>query len=72
MGLVRNIGFDRFPEQGKYKGRTVRVCFEYDLSRTVDGVVIRDDAEFPGRTIIQLDDGRVVLASECQFQLLDD
>ena len=64
------VGFDRFPEQGPFKGREVRVCFDFDPSRTVEGTVIRCDAEAPGRMIIQLDDGRVVMSTECQYQLL--
>jgi hypothetical protein len=31
------------------------------------GTIVRDDNEPPWRTIIRLDDGRVVLASECQY-----
>lgn len=72
MGAVGTIGFDRFPKQGRYKGCRVRVCFNYDSSHTVDGTVIRDDAEEPGRMIIQLDDGRVVLSTECMYQPLSD
>jgi hypothetical protein len=29
------------------------------------GTIIRDDMEEPFRTIISLDDGRVILATEC-------
>lgn len=70
MGKVAAIGFDRFPNQGEYKGRRVRVCFNYDSSREIMGTVIRDDAEEPGRLIIQLDDGRVVLSTECMYSPL--
>lgn len=64
------IDFDSFPQQGAYKGTRVRVCFHYDASRTIEGTVLRDDTEEPGRMIIQLDDGRVVLSTECQWQPL--
>lgn len=67
---VATIGFDRFPKQGAFKGRRVRVCFNYDASREVMGTVIRDDEEEPGRLIIQLDDGRVVLSTECMYSPL--
>lgn len=67
MGVVASIGFDRFPQQGMFKGKTVRVCFNFDSTRFVEGVVLRDDTEEPGRMIIQLDDGRVVLSTECQY-----
>lgn len=67
MGVEDSIGFDRFPRQGDRKGRVVRVCFDYDTSQTIEGTVIRDDAEEPGRMIIMLDDGRVVMSTECQY-----
>lgn len=70
MGVVATIGFDRFPKQGIYKARRVRVCFNYDASREIMGTVIRDDAEEPGCMIIQLDDGRAVLATECMYSPL--
>ena len=70
MGQVATIGFNRFPKQGSYKGRRARVCFDYDPSREVMGTIIRDDEEEPGQLIIQLDDGRVVLASECMYSPL--
>lgn len=68
MGVVQGISFDSFPRQGSYLGRRVRVCFNYDTGRTIGGVCIRDDAEAPGLTILRLDDGRVVLSTECQYQ----
>lgn len=67
-----DVGFDTFPVQGSFKGRRVRVCFNYDSSRTIEGTVVREDIEEPGRMIIQLDDGRVVLSTECMYQLLPD
>lgn len=69
MGIVKGIGYDEWPKQGANLGREVRVCFRYDASRTLRGTVIRDDIEEPFRTIIRLDDGRVLLASECQFSI---
>lgn len=68
MGVVQGISFDSFPRHGGYLGRRVRVCFHYDTRRTIGGVCIRDDAEAPGLTIFRLDNGRVVLATECQYQ----
>ncbi len=49
-------------------GQKVRVCFNYDTTATFIGLVVRDDAEAPGKMIIKLDDGRHVLSSECQYQ----
>lgn len=68
MGVVSNIKHDKFPEQGNYLGRKVKVCFHYDTNNTIPGVIVRDDKEEPHRTIIKLDDGRHVLAIECQYQ----
>ena len=67
MGAVGNITMRGFPRQGSYLGKRVRVCFHYDTADWTSGTVVRDDAEEPGRTIIRLDDGRYVLATECQY-----
>jgi hypothetical protein len=68
MGVHANITADKFPKQGSYVGRRVKVCFNYDASRRFPGVCIRDDIEEPFLTIFSLDDGRAVLATECQYQ----
>ncbi len=70
MGVVAPVGADRFPRQGML-GERVEVCFDYDPSRRIGGEVIRDDVDEPYRTIIRLDDGRVVLATECQYRFVD-
>lgn len=69
MGVDKSISFDSFPRQGEHLGKRVEVCFDYDLSRTIGGVVVRDDVGEPGRTIIKLDDGRYVLSIECQYSI---
>lgn len=66
MGVVANVGYERMPKQGPWLGKRTRVCFHYDTSRTVMGTIVRNDSEAPWVTIISLDDGRVVLATECQ------
>lgn len=70
MGVHQNIGYDKFPKQGGWLGRRVNVCFNYDTSKSIFGTIVRDDREEPGQTIIKLDDGRYVEASECQYQVL--
>lgn len=69
MGCVKSIGFDKFPEQGAWVGKRVKVCFHYDTQNAIGGEIVRDDVEFPAVTIIRLDDGRYVLATECQYSL---
>lgn len=66
MGIVTNIKHDSFPQQGRILRKRVLVAFHHDTDRVVQGVCVRDDAGEPGKTIIQLDDGRHVLATECQ------
>lgn len=72
MGCVNNISHDRFPRQGYWLGKTVRVVFHYDTSVSIMGKVIREDIEEPGKMIIQLENGWVVLSTECQFQLIPE
>lgn len=67
MGYCNTISFERFPKQSKDVGKRVKVCYHYDTSKWHNGIIVRDDREEPGRTIIQLDNGRFVLATECQY-----
>lgn len=69
MGIISTISYDRFPSQGKHLNRRVDVCFDYNSSKTVGGTIIRQDQEFPGLTLIRLDDGRVVRDVECQYSI---
>ncbi len=72
MGVSQHVGFDRFPEQGSHLGKRVEVCFDYDTSRSIGGRCIRDDMGGDHRTVFLLDDGRVVLATECQYSVCPD
>ncbi len=71
MGTHPKIARSLFPEQGKHLGKRVNVCFHYDARvdprGTLEGTIVRDDKEDPWRTIIRLDDGRHILATECQY-----
>lgn len=67
MGAVANITATKFPKQGTFLGKRVRVCFHYDTSSEVMGTVDRDDAEAPWVMVIRLDTGRVVLSTECMY-----
>lgn len=68
MGTCANIGTTDFPKQGDHIGRRVSVCFHFNTAALIGGIVVRDDIEEPFRTIIRLDDGRHVLATECQYR----
>ena len=70
MGCVANITAEKFPKQGCQLGQRVLVCFHYDTTNHVGGEVVRDDMEQPFLTVIRLDDGRHVLATECQYQTI--
>lgn len=65
MGIEVNVGFNKFPKQGLWLGKRTKVCFHYNVDEIIMGTVVRDDNEEPFVTIISLDDGRVVLATEC-------
>ena len=67
MGVQKNVGYSMFPKQSDWLDKRVEVCFRYDARETIWGTIVRDDREEPGRTIIRLDDGRYVLATECQY-----
>lgn len=63
MGMHHNIDHEKFPKQSEGLGRKVEVCFNYDTSK-----MIGDDYEEPFHMIIKLDDGRYILATECQYR----
>ena len=69
MGNVVTITATRFPTQGPRLGQRVHVCFHYDTSVRIGGLCVRDDYEAPWQSIFQLDDGRYVLGTECQYAL---
>jgi hypothetical protein len=65
MGRSVYIDYDRFPKQSEFCGKRVQVVFHYGQKR-IEGEMIRDDIEGDMVGIIRLDDGRVVLTTECQ------
>lgn len=70
MGVSQFVNHDKYPEQGSHLNKRVRVCFNYEEKPNFDGTVIRDDKTEPWRLIILLDNGRVILSTECQYILL--
>lgn len=67
MGAHKNITSNTFPKQGALLHQRLTCYFHWDTTKPVTGTVVRDDAEEPSRTIIHLDDGRFILATECQY-----
>lgn len=70
MGQHPNIDYNKFPVQGKYLGKRVKVSFNYS-QKVERGTIIRDDIDNPFLTLIQLDNGGVVSSKECQYTPLD-
>jgi hypothetical protein len=69
MGCVDHITAEKYPRQGALpECARSGVLSTLTRARAFLGVVIRDDAEAPGRMMIKLDNGRVLLATECQWQ----
>ena len=66
MGIMETIGYNKYPKQGQFLGKRTKVIFNYQDDE-IFGLIVRDDMEYPFRTIICLDDGRFILATECQF-----
>lgn len=69
MGTHPNISHDKFPTQSTVfpVGTKVMVCFNYDTSHTFQGTILRNDVAEPYLTIINMDDGRTVLSTECMW-----
>lgn len=77
MGVVRTIDYDHFPKQEDENytyprlGKRVEVCYKYDTTKKHMGTIVRDDIEYPGETIIKLDNGRYLRGVECQYRVMD-
>lgn len=67
MGYVQGVGAHSFPRQSEHVGQRTAVRFYQDFEE-LGGTVVRDDLEYPWRTIIQLDDGRFVMSIECVYR----
>lgn len=71
MGVVKNISYDRFPKQGDWLHKEVLVSFEYNSDRKIKGIIVREDMEEPGITLIMLEDKRIVIDTECQYYIVE-
>jgi len=67
MGVVKNVSHDKFPKQGSLVKADIEVCFNFNTDYTFKAVCVRDDTEQPFETLFQLEDGRVIRATECQY-----
>lgn len=68
MGVHPNVSYDKHPKQGSFLNRRCKVIFGYSFTDPIlYGTIVRDDMEEPFVTIIRLDNGRYVLATECQY-----
>ena len=78
MGCVETITYKNFPKQAdeNYKypqlGKRVKVFYYYDISKFHYGVIVRCDIEEPFETIIKLDNGNFIRATECQYTLISE
>ena len=72
MGCVENIDFYKFPKQSAFVNRRCKVTFLFDVSKYILGTIIRDDREEPFETLIRLDDGRIIRATECQYSIYNE
>ena len=67
MRSVAGISFTEYPKQSDNVNRRVIVCYNFDPSKSHEGTIIRDDMTEPGKMIIKLDNGRVLLSTECMY-----
>lgn len=72
MGVVKGISFTQYPKQRSRVGKRVSVCYNYNTKERHEGTVIRDDVGEPHQTIFHLDNGRILLATECQYYILPE
>ena len=60
------------PKQGTWLGRVVDVCWDYDTSNTMRGLIVREDEDSPGLMIIKLNNGDYITSKECQYSLIKE
>ena len=67
MGATKFVSATKYPVQGNFLGKDIKVMFDYDSSMCFSAKCIRDDMAEPFLSLFQLMDGRVVRATECQY-----
>ena len=51
MGASKNVGINDYPKQSPIVNTQVKVCFNLNPTKTIDGMIVRDDSEEPFRRI---------------------
>lgn len=70
MSRYKYLGVDHFPKQDPALiDKKVVVMLSFNSKRPQRGRVIRADIEAPNVVVIQLDDSRIVLGSECSYKV---
>ena len=70
MSHYKYIGVDKFPKQDpQLLDKKVVVMLGVESKRPQRGRVLRADIEAPNEVVIQLDDKRIVLGSECSYKV---
>ncbi len=70
MSRYKYLGVDHFPKQDPaLLDKKVVVMLSFDSKRPQRGRIIRADAEPPNEVVIQMDNNRVVLGSECSYKV---
>lgn len=70
MRHFKYLGVDEYPEQDvKLINKKVVVMLQFNSKIPLRGTVLRADAAPPNEVVIQLDDKRIVLGSECSFKV---
>ena len=70
MSRYKYVGVDQFPSQDpKLLHKKVVVMLSFDSKKPQRGTVLRADTTPPHEVVIQLDDKRIVLGSECSFKV---
>ena len=70
MSRFKYLGVDTYPDQDNtLLNKKVVVMLSFESKKPLRGTVLRADAKPPNEVVIQLDDNRIVLGSECSFKI---
>ena len=70
MGATHLIDAERYPDQGQDVNERVSVWYHSTSHIRHTGTRIRHDIAAPYRTILALDNGRILDATECHYELI--